>query len=339
VGSWSTPHEQRASLSYLVGMIAVMTCRDVDRAIDAIARRQHGAFSRPQADRAGASAAVIKRRQATGDWIVLDYRVFALPSHPGTWLRQAMAATLGTPLATLSGRAAAALHGFPEFRRSRLEITVPSGSSHRSRLATVHQSDLVERTTVEGIRVVTPAQAAIEIARYLDQRELGRLVDDLIARDRRFLPALQERFVDLAYSRWPGIGRMRAVLDERGDGYVPPASELEARLSDVLDEVALLVGERPTMIRQATLPWWPKGDQRVDVLIPEWRMIAEADGRRWHTRVRDFELDRWRDNEAVAHGYRPMRFTWSRLNDRTGEVIDQIVRAVRQLRKEAPLAA
>jgi hypothetical protein len=316
-----------------------MTAREVDLRIDAIARRQHGAFNSGQARRAGATRDIVRRRRQSGHWLTLDRGVFALPSHPGTWLRQAMAATLGERNAVVSGRSAAALHGFPGFRRAHIEITVPRSSNHRSRLATVRESDLVERTTVDGIRVVTPAQAAIEIARYLDQRELGRLVDDLVARDRRFLPALQERFVDLAYSRWPGIGRIRAVLDERGDGYVPPASELEARLSDVLDEVVLLVGERPTMIRQAKLPWWPEGDQRVDVLIPAWRMIAEADGRRWHTRVRDFELDRWRDNEAVAHGYRPMRFTWSRLNDRTGEVIDQIVRAVRQLRKEAPLAA
>lgn len=52
---------------------------------------------------------------------------------------------------------------------------------------------------------------------------------------------------------------------------------------------------------------------RVDVLIEEWKVIVEADGRAWHTRVADFEYDRWRDNEALRHGYTTVRFTWHQL--------------------------
>jgi very-short-patch-repair endonuclease len=213
------------------------------------------------------------------------------------------------------------------------------GSHHVSRLAAVRQSDKVQATRVDGIRVVTAAQAAIEVARHLEPCALGRLVDDLSARDRRFLSDLQERYVGLAYSRWPGIGRIRAALAERGDGYVPPASELEAILWDVMVRAFEAVGERPGMVRQAGFPWWPAGDQRVDILVPDWRMIVEADGRRWHTRVRDFEVDRWRDNEAITHGYRPLRFTWYRLTQRVPEVIDQLQRVAKRGREERPLAA
>jgi hypothetical protein len=316
-----------------------MTRYDVDRAIDGIARRQHGAFNRAQAQHVGAGPGLIKRRLTAGDWVELDNAVYALPSHPGTWLRQAMAATLGERHASLSGRAGAALHDFPDFRRARLQITVPVGSHHVSRLAVVRQSDKVETTRVEGIRVVTAAQAAIEVARYLDPPDLGRLIDDLAVRDRRFLPSLQERFVDLAYSRWPGIGRMRGVLAERGDGYVPPASGLEAILWDVMVTAFEAIGERPVMVRQAGFPWRPADGQRVDVLIPDWRTIVEADGRRWHTRVRDFEVDRWRDNEAITRGYRPLRFTWYWLTQRVPDVIDQLQRMARRAREERPLAA
>src|SRR5262245_11604741 len=150
----------------------VMTRSDVDRAIDDIARRQHGAFNRSQARGAGAQPGLITRRLAAGHWLGLDDAVHALPSHPGTWMRQAMAATLGERRTVLSGRSAAALHGFPDFRRSRLEITVPVGSHHVNRLAVVRQSDKVESTRVDGIAVVTPAQAAIEVARHLDAAQL-----------------------------------------------------------------------------------------------------------------------------------------------------------------------
>jgi very-short-patch-repair endonuclease len=67
------------------------------------------------------------------------------------------------------------------------------------------------------------------------------------------------------------------------------------------------------------------------VLIPEWRAIVEADSRRWHTRVADFERDRQRDNEAVVHGYRPVRFTWHALNHE----VDRVLAALEGLRRLA----
>jgi very-short-patch-repair endonuclease len=44
-----------------------------------------------------------------------------------------------------------------------------------------------------------------------------------------------------------------------------------------------------------------------------WRLIVEADGRCWHTRIDDFERDRWRDNVATTHGYDVLRFTYRQL--------------------------
>ncbi len=59
--------------------------------------------------------------------------------------------------------------------------------------------------------------------------------------------------------------------------------------------------------------WYEPGEARVDALVPAWNLIVEGDGRRWHTRVADFESDRWRDNLAQAHGYDVLRFTWRRM--------------------------
>ena len=62
----------------------------------------------------------------------------SMPSRaiPFSWERQAMAATLTTRGAVLSGRSAAALHGIDGFRPGRLEITVPRRRSGVTRLAT-----------------------------------------------------------------------------------------------------------------------------------------------------------------------------------------------------------
>jgi very-short-patch-repair endonuclease len=62
-------------------------------------------------------------------------------------------------------------------------------------------------------------------------------------------------------------------------------------------------------------------------MIPAWRLVLEADGRRWHARVADFDNDRWRDNQAAALGLRVMRFTHPHLTHRLREVADLITAA------------
>jgi very-short-patch-repair endonuclease len=63
----------------------------------------------------------------------------------------------------------------------------------------------------------------------------------------------------------------------------------------------------------------------VDALIPAWRLIVEADGRRWHSRVNDRERDHDRDNVAAARGFRVMRFTHRMLTRRLDHV-DELLR-------------
>ena len=55
----------------------------------------------------------------------------------------------------------------------------------------------------------------------------------------------------------------------------------------------------------------------------------QADGRSWHARVSAFETDRWRDNQAAAHGLRVQRFTYTRLRHRPDEVVAIIEQAGR----------
>lgn len=75
------------------------------------------------------------------------------------------------------------------------------------------------------------------------------------------------------------------------------------------------------VLHQAVMPWWSAGEGRVDLYIPEWRLIIELDGRRWHARVAAFDADRWRDNVAVANGHAVLRFTHAHLTIRPDEVL------------------
>jgi hypothetical protein len=122
----------------------VPVMNEADRIIDATARRQHGAFSREQALAAGLTPRMIDHRRASGAWSTLARSVYALSSHPFTWLQQAKAAELSVPGAALSHGAAAFLHGIPGARAGGLDLTMPPGRHGTSRIATVHRCRTLE---------------------------------------------------------------------------------------------------------------------------------------------------------------------------------------------------
>jgi very-short-patch-repair endonuclease len=288
-----------------------------DRAIERLARTQHGAFNRTQARAAGFSERVIRYRVETGSWLELAPGIYALPSAPPSWRRQYKAAELTHPAAAITQLAAARLQRLDGFRTAAAEIVVPYTSKTRSPIAKVHRGNNVPVTFVDGIRVTTVAQTLFDVMRRVSIDRLERAMDGALLSRAVTIADLQERRDALDLGRRPAIGTWRALVDERSeDGWAPPESDLESTLWSVLKELPGDLG----LVRQATMPWWQRGEGRVDVLVPDWRLILEADGRRWHARVRDFDADRWRDNVAASHGYRVLRFTYTHLTERPEEV-------------------
>jgi hypothetical protein len=196
-------------------------------------------------------------------------------------------------------------------------------SNVRNKLATVHRSDSALVTVVEGIRVTTIAQTLFDIVSRVDIRRLERGMDGALLAGTVAVADLDERRRAVERSRKPGIALWRALVDERmEEGWASPESELEALLWQAYE----LVPGHPPARRQAPA-WWEKRAGRKDVVVEDWKLILEADGRRWHARVRDFDEDRWRDNIAIAHGYAVQRFTWLHLTRRLAEVVGMIADA------------
>jgi very-short-patch-repair endonuclease len=286
-----------------------MRVTTVDTAVLAIAERQHGAFSRQQAFAVGATARHIGRRCQAGDWYRLDASVYGLPGFEGTWKRQLWVAMLGTSDSAIACRSAAVLHVIPSFRPGHPEIVAPLGVNTRTSIAIVHRYSGAKLTRVDGFRVTTLAQTLFDLAMVVDPWTLERSIDDLLVAKRLKLAALEERLRHYGGCRRPGLPLMRALVGERrAEGYVPPESELEALGAKQLASVPGL-----KIDRQVRLPWRTGATGRVDFVDLKRQLIIEVDGRRWHTRLADFDRDRWRDNEAVAKGWRVLRFTWVHL--------------------------
>ncbi|MGH9247572.1 MAG: type IV toxin-antitoxin system AbiEi family antitoxin domain-containing protein [Acidimicrobiales bacterium] len=298
----------------------------IDNKIRALAARQHQLFNRQQASRLGASARFIDRRLAAGDWARPETGVYGIAGHPMTWRRRLKAAELGTPDSAIAGFAAAALHELTDFRPGRPEIVLFPGVICRHPTLTVHRQAGFATTVVDGIRATTIAQTLFDVAPRVDLLRLERALDDALVAGRLTVAQLEERLAFYEGSRRAGVPRLRGLTGERSaEGWVPPASELEAHLYAMLDRLR----SRPRYIRQAAWPWRPDADGRVDAFLPDQSLIVEGDGRIWHTRIRDFDRDRWRDNQAAAKGLRVMRFTYVHLTQFPADVDELMEVAIR----------
>ena len=300
-----------------------MCAWEVQRAVESIARRQHGVFAATQAEDVGATRGIIGRQVRSKAWIRLGPGIYAVAAVPASWLRAAKAAELSSPGAVVSHGSSLVLHGIPGFRPGSIHITVESTGNARNRLAIVHRSnDPVPTEIADGVRVVSVEHALVSMAGRASFSVIADAMDGLLLDRRATLASLRERQSALAPGHPRGSGVMRALLADRDPGTPAPESELERLLARMLRMV-----KAPGVVLQSPPPWRPSAPQRLDAVIPAWRLVVEADGRRWHARVADFERDRERDNEAVAHGYRVQRFTWAHLASRPDDAARQLTAA------------
>ncbi|MDQ6928225.1 MAG: type IV toxin-antitoxin system AbiEi family antitoxin domain-containing protein [Actinomycetota bacterium] len=196
-----------------------------DQKLARIAARQHGLFSRAQALAAGFTDAVIQRRLRDGFWIRVGSGVYCVAGAPLTWKQRALAACLvAGPGAVVSHRSAAVLHQVAGFRPGPLEITVPTGRSSRSSLATVHRSGLLlprDRTLVDGIPVTHPARMLLELANRVSRPTLEDAVDDVLCRRLTSLDRLMAA-VDQPSTGHHGVHNLRGVLEAWAGGNNQP---------------------------------------------------------------------------------------------------------------------
>jgi hypothetical protein len=96
-----------------------------------------------------------------------------------------------------------------------------------------------------------------------------------------------------------------------------------------LEKMGARVFERgglPRPVWQYPAPWDP--NRRIDFAWPHVCVGCECDGRRWHSRVADFQTDRDRDNSSLSHNWRIFRFTWQDFTQRPAHVVGRLREAM-----------
>jgi very-short-patch-repair endonuclease len=116
------------------------------------------------------------------------------------------------------------------------------------------------------------------------------------------------------------------VLDRLTGTGTTTMSVLERELFELIDSAGL---PRPTS--QFPFPGQLFTNGCVDAAYVDAKLVIEADGRAWHTRVADIKRDHERDADAARHGWQTLRLLYENIKgDREGTAA--LIRDVRRER-------
>lgn len=303
-----------------------------------LALGQAGCVSRAQARAAGFSDDMIAQRLRSGRWQRAHPGVYTLVGSQASWFQDIWAAVLAAGRrqptvrdVVVTHETALLLHGVEPDRLPRypVTLTVPNGRHRRVNGTVIHQlDDLAPRhlTTVKGLPVSRPSRAVVDVSRHMGERRLRDLLDELIVGRIVTLDKVSACLAEVARPGKPGLAALAELLDLHGSDYVPPHSELERALFEAIATAGL-----PEPARQHPLPNRHSTDEFADGAYLDSMILLEADGRRWHTRIRDLRRDHTRDADASQAGWLTLRFMYEQIVATPRDVTDTIA-AVRETR-------
>jgi very-short-patch-repair endonuclease len=276
----------------------------IDTAIAALAKRQHGLVSWAQLLALGLSAQAVHRRVCAGRLHVIYRGVYAV-GHPvltleGRWMAAVLACGEG---AVLSHGSAAAAWDLRPLGAGAIHVTVPStaGRSRRTGLR-LHRSRTLapdDTTTHRAIPITTPARTIIDLARTLTDRPLEKALDRADQLGLIDFAELNTRPIPLSLQAQ--LARYEPTLTR---------SEAEEALLGLCDAYNLPRPETNTIIE----------GEEVDAVWREAKLIVEVDGYRYHRSPTAFETDRARDVKLTLAGWRVLRFTYAQITQQPAYV-------------------
>jgi len=194
-------------------------------------------------------------------------------------------------------------------------------NAHRSLVIPEHH-----RLGVDGIATSTLARTLFDLCGSVHALRAERALDNALARKQVTLAAAWRVLDDLAEHGRAGTVLMRELLEERGEHYVAPESELEARFVDLVRDFGL-----PEPRRQVDLGDADRWIGRVDFAWADAGLIVEVDGHRYHSARLDTAADAARDGAFDAAGWRVERLTWHDVTVRRSEVAARLRELLRPL--------
>lgn len=295
-----------------------------DELADAHAARSHAVITLAEALAVGLTYEQVRQRRASGRWLSEARGVYRVAGAPVTWQQRAYVACAAGPATSwASFLTAAALFGLaaPPTLPS---ITVPPGSSARSRLAKVHRAELaaVDVMVVARIPVTRPHRTLVDCASLLGQDVLDALVDTALFRGlatRDSVTAAIERAETAPGRR--GLPALRRSLEVWIPGK-PPDSPAEMRTIRRIVAWGLPMPVRQHIVRDDN----GRAIATLDLAWPDLKIGVEYDGVESHgpRRARPDEL---RQARVEARGWCLLRAEKADLRPGATRFRDELLRA------------
>jgi very-short-patch-repair endonuclease len=292
---------------------------DVRRRLNQIAASQHSLITVDQAFVAGLSPGQIRHKLATGEWLIMRRRVYAVGGVPPTWAQAVAAAALSLqPGAWVSHSTAGRLWGLPAVTGEEIDILVDLDRRVRMAGVRTHRSQALfsaDLTHHLRIPVTSPERTLVDLSATLDEAALGRILDDALRRRLIRLERLRACVGRLGKSPGRRPVLVHALLAARLPGYDPGDSDLETRVLRALVAAGLPVPVQQYRVRLGGRTY------RIDLAYVPEKIAIEPDGWDSHRTRSAFDADRVRANALVLDGWTLLRFT-SRSTD--GDIVASV---------------
>jgi very-short-patch-repair endonuclease len=291
-----------------------------------LAEQQHGLATTDQLHRLGFERSQIDHLVARGLVDRVGPRLVRLRGAPETPLQALMARVLDAgPRAALSHTTALAHWGVRGFVTSPVHVVRHRDEGDRPARGTivheVRSLPVEEVRQLDGIPVVSPALGLLQLAgmRNAHPARVGRAIDAAWADRMVSYRSLDALIARMSQRGRPGLGLLRELVQERGPAYVPPASNLEARVAQLLVDVGL-----PQMRRQVDSGDGEGWIGRVDFRATDLPVILEVQSERFHVGLTSEDDDRRRRQRLGAAGFEIVEVTDVEIFHRPEVLVERI---------------
>jgi very-short-patch-repair endonuclease len=291
----------------------------IDRALFALAARQHGVTAASQLRAIGMSKSAISRRVADRRLHRVHRGVYAVGqpvrAPRGRWMAAALASGVD---AVLSHRSAASLHDLLPYKPGPVEVTVPGRGRRMRPGLRVHVSARLhpdDRTIVDGIPTTSISRTLLDLAEALPPTQLRRayeVAERLRALDLTAIHQLIERS-----NGRRGIPVLLALVAYDPSPAAEARSELELRFLDLVRDAGLPSPQLNVLVEGFD----------VDAYWPSARLVVELQSYAHHSDREAFERDHARFTALKRAGYETLGLTWRQVTeDPVG--VEAVIRAL-----------
>lgn len=286
---------------------------DSDRLLNALLVRRKGLVVRREAYAGGISRHLLDDRVDAGVLVVVHEGVLRHAAVPMTHDMRLLAAVLAAgPDAVLSHRAAAALHGFPDVRRVRPEVTTPHTDLPLLHGVDVHRAVRLrpfERTVVRGIPVTAKGKTALDYCALTPFHIAQEVIAQAVV-----MKVLAPEAIVTTLERSTGRG-VRGTTTLRGVGLtLDELRDLESVL-ELHGAQQIELARVPPPVRQHELVCSDGRAVRLDLAWPELRVGLDWDGKRWHGTPARKRRTRERHESIVASDWAHLQYGWADVHD------------------------